>query len=45
MADEKCLEQAKVVFATLCQTLDKDAWRHQKDEEKLSIADFIERNK
>lgn len=37
MADEKCLEQAKVVFATLCQALDKDAWRYQKDEEKLSI--------
>ncbi len=37
MAEQKNLEQAKVAFATLCQTLDSHDWRYKKNEEKLSI--------
>lgn len=37
MAEQKNFEQAKAVFATLCQTLDNQEWRYKKDEEKLSI--------
>lgn len=37
MAELKNLEQAKTVFATVCQALDKHEWRYKKDEEKLSI--------
>ena len=37
MAELKNLEQAKSVFTTLCQALDKHEWHYKKDEEKLSI--------
>ena len=37
MAEQKYLEQAKAVFATLCQTLEKNDWHYKKDDEKLSI--------
>lgn len=37
MAELTKLEQAKAVFATLCQALDNHEWHYTKDEEKLSI--------
>lgn len=37
MAELKNMEQAKVAFATLCQTLDNHEWHYKKNEEKLSI--------
>ncbi len=37
MAEEKNMAQAKAVFATLCQALDKHEWHFEKDEEKLAI--------
>jgi hypothetical protein len=37
MAELKNLEQAKLAFATLCRTLEKNDWRYKKDEEALSI--------
>ena len=37
MAEHKKLEQAKITFATLCQTLDTHDWRYKKDEENLTI--------
>jgi len=37
MAELKKLEQAKSVFATLCQTLDHEEWKFKKNEEKLSV--------
>lgn len=37
MAEQKSLEQAKVVFGTLCNVLDNLEWHYQKDEEKLTI--------
>lgn len=35
MADEKKMELAKQVYATLCTAIDKREWNYQKDEEKL----------
>ena len=37
MAEQKNLEQARVVFGTLCRALDKNDWKYKKDEDKLSI--------
>lgn len=37
MADLMDLENAKAVFQTLCQMLDKDDWHYKKDEEKLYV--------
>lgn len=37
MTDEKKIQEAKATFATLCRTLDKNNWKYQIDEEKLSI--------
>lgn len=37
MAEQNKLEEAKVVYSTLCQALDKHDWYYKKDEEKLSI--------
>lgn len=35
MADEKKMELAKQVYATLCAAIDRREWNYQKDEEKL----------
>ncbi len=35
MIDEKKVELAKQVYATLCAAIDKREWNYQKDEEKL----------
>lgn len=35
MADEKKMELAKQVYATLCAAIDKREWNYQKDEDKL----------
>ena len=37
MAEQKSLEQAQAVFATLCRALDAHEWQYQKDEEGLCI--------
>lgn len=37
MAEQKSLEQAQAVFATLCRALDAREWHYQKDEEGLCI--------
>ena len=37
MAEMKNLEQAKVVFGQICQTLDHHDWKYQQNEEKLMI--------
>ncbi len=37
MAEKKYLKEAKVVFKTLCQTLEHHDWRYKKDEEKLIV--------
>lgn len=36
MTDEYKLKNAKTVFATMCSMFDKNDWRYEKDEEKLT---------
>lgn len=38
MSEEKKAIQAKAAFAAMCQMLDAEDWRYQKDEEKLIIS-------
>lgn len=35
--DERKLNQAKMVFNTLCTTLDKKGWKYDRDDEKLIV--------
>lgn len=37
MADQKKTEKAKVVFDTVCRTLDNSKWSYKKNEEKLIV--------
>lgn len=37
MAENNKLEQAKLVFETICRTLESEDWHYQADEEKLMI--------